>query len=79
MEAKKNENTTYVQSSPFNLHGLQDLLYCTFVDEITQGLPSTLICSFVCKLSAESSSWTTICCRDDRVLVFLGFGAAKYG
>jgi hypothetical protein len=53
--ARRGENiVTYVESTPFNLHGFQHLLYRTFVYEITKGLPSTLVRSFVGRLGPES-------------------------
>ena len=43
MVARKGSNSTYVKSGPFNFDSFQDLLYCTFINEIAKGLPSTLV------------------------------------
>jgi len=75
----RREYITYIESSPFDLYRFQHLLYCTFVYEITKGLPPTLVCSFVGKLDPESGGWAAICRRDDWILICLGLGAAEDG
>lgn len=75
----RREYITHIENSPFDLYGFQHLLYCTFVYEITKGLPSTLVRNFVGKLDPESGGWTVVCCRGDWILVCLRFGAAEDG
>lgn len=75
----RREYITYIESSPFNLHRFQHLLYCTLVYEIAKGLPPTLVCSFVGRLGPESRGWATICRRDDWILICLRFGASEDG
>ena len=77
--ARKGGSVTYVEGSSFNLHGFQDFLYCTLIDEIAEGLPVALVRRFVVELRAESGGWTAIRCGDDRILVRLRFRAAKDG
>ena len=72
------EYITHIESSPFNLHGFQNLLYCTLVYEITKGLPSTLVRRIMGKLCSKGSGRATVCCND-WILICLGLGASEDG